>query len=532
MPATKRKVVAAVLVLALLTASCGNTEPTGSPDELTAPTSEADEPSTETASTSVASASTTTATVAPPGWGEEARAWLDAVEAAAENGLVHLESFIAPDLVWDDRINSVFIEGADNWFSAFPEEDLFGVFVPRGGGVYFVSADGALRQHIVSFNLPKAASFLDRMEIGPDGVRHWIRSGSLDAGRWYQPSRVDFDVYDALADRYLALWNGDPAGDPASVYHEEATVADTVLGESVAGIDAIGRSAASRSWPAIGQMSIIELPDGAGRAVHQTPSDRPWMGPEEVMLLIEADDGTGCPGLMAVVLGLDGERVRWEQRYHDIDTARRCHETTTLQPGWWNGLEIPPPVFSEQTGTVTHDDMTIEILNGTPELELFVEWGLTRFDDAGIPLPKVASVSFIKAHTACYNLGGSSQHSALGANIMLCRTTDDICLDETCHSWAPRHRQLLLHELAHPWLEENTDEALRSEFLDSVELPRWRDPLDPWEQRGVERAADAIAFGLMDEPVDIAPMLAATCDERAASFRILTGADPMSSCDP
>lgn len=462
-------------------------------------------------------------------WGEAAIAWLDALEAAAENGSEHLEPFVAPGLVWEDRIGDVLVHGAESWFGDRAEEELAEYFLPRGGATYLVSADELLRQQIVDFE-PKPVSWLDRIEIGPDGIHRWIRSGSLDAGRWYEPGRLDFDSMEALADRYLGVWNGSPDADAASVYHPDATVSDTLLGESVSGLDAIDRSVGSGSWPAIGRMSTLDLPEDGGRALHHAPSDSGGMGPEELRLLVDVDDGTGCPGRMAVVLGLDGERVRWERRYHDIDAVRRCHAPTELQPGWWDDLDIPDPLYREHTGWLASGDTTIEILNGSPELEAFVEWGLSRFDDAGLPLPSVASVTFVRAHTACYEVGGTARPSEAGAHITLCRSIDDLCLDGTCRTWAPRHRQLLLHELAHPWLDEHVDRAGRTEFLDLVGLQQWWDPSDPWEERGVEWAADAIAYGLMDDPVEIAPELGTTCDERLVGFHLLTGAEPVAVC--
>jgi hypothetical protein len=517
---------AVVVTVGLVVACAGEGEPAATPMPTTAATG------TSMATAEEAASPTTLAPVSGGEalWGEEALAWIDALEAAAENGLEHLPPFIAPDLVWEDRIEQELIHGAANWFDARVERDLFGLFLPRDDAAYLVSADEVLRKQTIDYD-PKPVSFLDLMEIGPNGLEQWTRSASVDAGRWYDHRRLDWDRYDALADRYLAVWNGSADVDVASVYDMDAVVADTLLGEEVSGQDAIGRSIASGAWPEIGLMSVLDDPDGVGRAVYIAPDDAEGMGPDGLWLLLDVDDGSGCPGRMGVTLELDGDLVRREHRFHDIESMRRCYEPAQLRPGWWDGLEIPEPVFRERTGTVTYADMTIEILNGAPELAAFVEWGLSRFDDAGLEVPHVASVTFMRAHAACYNLGGTAQRSEQGANITLCRSVDDICLDEACQTSAPRHRQLLLHELAHPWLDEHTNDAVRAEFLDLVGLTAWWDPSDAWRNRGVERAADAIAYGLMDDPVDIEPELATTCEERLAGFRVLTGADPMNRCD-
>ncbi len=130
-----------------------------------------------------------------------------------------------------------------------------------------------------------------------------VEGGSLDAGRHFEPWRSDFDLYELVADRWVALWNGSPDPDAASVYVNDAVISDSLLGESASGLVAIDRSAGSGSWPSVGLVPIAELPDGGGRAAHNVPSDEDWMGPEELRLVIEVDDGSGCPGLMAVAPG-------------------------------------------------------------------------------------------------------------------------------------------------------------------------------------------------------------------------------------
>lgn len=515
-----------IAAAAVLMASCGS----------------ADDPATDVTSdidSSVGEVVSDPAVAAP--WGEGALEWFDALETAAENGLEHVAPFLASDLIWEERLSGEVIYGSDGWFDEHSRDaDLVYVIPRRGQATTFVSAEAAMRQQVISFGLPKTISFLDRMEIGADGLRHWSRSGSVDAGRWYEPRSTDFDSWDALADQYVAFWNesGDADADAESLYHENAVVMDSLLGQIVSGAAGIGTSLGSGTWPAIGRIMMSELPDGGGRAVHIAPAlpteevAPGELGLGELRLVIDADDGTGCPGSMVVALGVDDGRVRWERRYHDIGAVGRCHEPVSLRPGWWDGLAIPEPVYRQPTGTVAYGDMTIEILNGEPELAAFVEWGLQRFEDTGLTVPQVASVTFLRAHTTCYNLGGTAASSESGADIILCRTTEDICLDETCRTWPARHRQLLLHELAHGWLDEHTDKATRREFLDLIGLPRWQDSGDPWEERGVEWAAHAIAWGLMLDPVDIAPELVTTCEERVTGFRILTRTEPAMECDP
>ena len=474
-------------------------------------------------------------------WGERALMWWGALGQAAAEGPQHVKPFLADDLVWENRLDGNYIQGADNWVDQ--QVNLWGVFLPRDEPGLFVSADEALNQSIIPMGPP--LSFLDRMVIDPDGVRHWVRAGSLagistlnsgawnwpdSSGRHYDPWRNDDEVYDGLIDRYVALWNGAEDVQTASVYTERAVVSDTLLGDSVSGLAALDRVVESRSRLSIGFISVVALPDGGGRAAYLAPSNDDWMGPEELRLVIEADDGSGCPGRMAVALGLAGERVSWERRYHDITSVRRCHDPNTVQPGWWEDMQIPSTIHVERTGTVSYEDIEVEVFNGTPAVAGFLAWGFSRFDAAGLPLPQVSSVTFLQARATCYNLGGRVSTTDEGASVTLCRAPADICTDEDCQDWVPRARQLWLHELAHPWLAAHTDEATRSAFLELAGLSRWDDHDDPWSERGVEVAAAALAFGLMDEPVLLHPEFGTDCEVRTAQFRILTGTSPIDEC--
>jgi len=46
----------------------------------------------------------------------------------------------------------------------------------------------------------------------------------------------------------------------------------------------------------------------------------------------------------------------------------------------------------------------------------------------------------------------------------------------------------------------------------------------------MERAANTLAFAMLDEPITMLPEVDGTCDERDTGFRILTSADPITPC--
>ena len=51
---------------------------------------------------------------------------------------------------------------------------------------------------------------------------------------------------------------------------------------------------------------------------------------------------------------------------------------------------------------------------------------------------------------------------------------------------------VLIHELAHVWIEENVGVAVRREFVQRNDLPTWNDHDYDWDFRGVELAAYTI----------------------------------------
>lgn len=85
-----------------------------------------------------------------------------------------------------------------------------------------------------------------------------------------------------------------------------------------------------------------------------------------------------------------------------------------------------------------------------------------------------------------------------GREIILCYAPDVVCADDTCSSWNAPPKHTLLHEYAHAWLDENVTQSTQAQFLDHAGLDRWSDWSDPWGERGMERAAQTIAFGLAD----------------------------------
>jgi hypothetical protein len=63
-------------------------------------------------------------------------------------------------------------------------------------------------------------------------------------------------------------------------------------------------------------------------------------------------------------------------------------------------------------------------------------------------------------------------------------------------------------------------------------VDRWNDPADSGMDRGVERAANCIMFGLIEETTPQSGYLGwvGDCSWRAEAFRLLTGTAPIARC--
>lgn len=508
--------LATVLSLALISSCGGGGDSTGTISE----SSEAVEASSTTEGPDA---------VEPEPWGESAVDWWDAMGTALDEGPENLVSFLASDLVWEDRVLDQVTNTEEEWVDAQ---------LAANGRTYawidpamLVSADEILGSFTGRAPNGMFVDGLDRMVIGPDGVSHWVTGfGPVELCRAYVPWMCESDI-DGLVDRYLTLWTGTAGVEVDAIYAPYAVLSDTLLGEKLSGSDAVAGAIGFGAWPTFDGMTVPTLSEKWGRAVYLAPCYHDWVeGPAEVRFLVDVDDGSGCPGRMGVALALEGERVIWEHRYHDIESVRRCYDPADLQRGWWEDMVTPETIVVEQTGTVSYGDMTVDVYNGIAELDEFVRWGLSRFEQAGLAAPHIDSVAFIRARVYCHDVAGQASISTEETSIVLCFTPAEVCVDDSCALWSMRSRHYWLHELAHPWLDEFADDEVRSEFLDLFGLPKWSDLDDPWRQRGVERAADVLAHSLMDETVTLYPQINESCLLRDSGFHILTGSVPLVAC--
>lgn len=111
-----------------------------------------------------------------------------------------------------------------------------------------------------------------------------------------------------------------------------------------------------------------------------------------------------------------------------------------------------------------------------------IERSIDRFENAGLRLPPLRIYAH-DATDACGGHTGQFGHDGDERRIDLCAGSS--------------HTAIVLHELAHAWEHHNVSEATRQAFLDATGLV-WYDANLPWRERGIERLATTIAWGLLD----------------------------------
>ena len=182
---------------------------------------------------------------------------------------------------------------------------------------------------------------------------------------------------------------------------------------------------------------------------------------------------------------------------------------------------IPEPSL---TGSVAvKRGEAIEIHNGSSGQAALVEWGVSRFERGGLEVPRLDAVIF--PPTEVCQLGHSGAAStADGATVAVCWSEAEICATQSCSAFTLPARRTILHELAHVWIDALVQDDTRERCVELRGLERWSGDV-PWQERGIEHAAEIVLWGLIDRPVPLRVALQG-CEELTVAFRLLTGVDP------
>lgn len=151
----------------------------------------------------------------------------------------------------------------------------------------------------------------------------------------------------------------------------------------------------------------------------------------------------------------------------------------------------------------------------TPKERSLLQWASDRFALVGLELPDV-DVSFHDDARPCNGHEGIFHGDGVRPRLQVCVPDRGTSASDL---WRQR---TLIHELAHAWEHVNLDDADRSELLEVLDADRWFSNDLTWDERGGERFAETIVWGLYDQlrrPV----LIDGSCQELHADFQYITG---------
>lgn len=175
--------------------------------------------------------------------------------------------------------------------------------------------------------------------------------------------------------------------------------------------------------------------------------------------------------------------------------------TRTSQP-------VPPSVL-EEPGPPAWEPLVLD----PGEARVLADvYGL--FADAGLSVPQVP-VSFHIDALHCGGYRGMQRTLENGA------ITIDVCLGHDIEEieQTGRHR-ILVHEMAHAYLERTLSERQRTDFLELRGLREWG--TGPWESRGAEHAAELLVWELTNYDVHVW-LGGDSCTELGKGVEVLVG---------
>ena len=490
-------------------------------------------------------------------WAAAAEAYLDAWEAANVIGFTNAAPFWTPDARVDMRELNGFdgtgrpaiLQNDRDWIQIPPRFYDGWDQADAGGstpvGPIYLSREVGVQ---VSYIPDLKWYFADLSTVTSRGVVEMTDAMSIDAaGRFCDVVPTDLD---ALVDGYVDAWASGERTRVGELYADGAVLRDSIADIAASGTTAIANLGAAD--PAKGGLPgavLPEFPDDGGRAYFiNGPFLQGAYPVDQLVLLLDVGPEGGCPGPVAVFLDLDDQkRITHEERFHRIDALRRCLPTEDRPTGWWDEARIPETLDIRLTGWVSATPHDIAIWNGDARVDPIVEWARTRFASLGLPPPRPSSVTFLPSvegdRWETFGFLTGSDAPDLGLPF----TGPEACPDGPCR-WSTAVRAATLHEFAHLWLTPKRysgrasydlprnwkSETRITRFLEAHDLT-WHDPNLPWGQQGGERAAETIAWGLMDQPYTVDARLGPlTCAQLTTDFQNLTNTtpDPRACAEP
>lgn len=517
-------VTASGLVLAVLLASCASNE------------------SAATSTPSPTSAATTTTTTIPGPWALEAKLFFAGFrDTRMGTNPEHLAAFYHVDAVSENKMWGLRLDGRDEileFVSTQVEQPvswkLSQLFVTAdraavmSEGVDTGSGDLTPFTELGVYDLVDGLIFFDSAEWPMPSLSRW---GMLTEAR--------ADQMLSLYERYVTAWDSGDLDRVQSVYRGGATRSDGLFGGSgILGEDwaesipqHLGVSAGDTDYEPVGTSFQVREETVTGAVF--APSS--VADPVVAHAVFNIRNSDGCPLRLLAEWELDDFQIVREEIFYEVASLRMCgpsYGLDLLPEGWWSGL-APPEAFPEElTGRVaTEAGQAIAVTNGGRRQIELLEWGLGRFEIAGLPPPRLDQVGF-PPNSLCAAGGatGLASYDAASARIYMCLQESEVCIGPTCDRLRSVARFGMLHELGHVWEFQNVDDSTRQAFLAQRGLEVWSDANPAWAKEsgeGIEHAGEILAWGLMDEAPPVIRIPNATPDDLTAGFRLLTKIEPL-----
>ncbi|MGI9623438.1 MAG: hypothetical protein ACR2PK_11425 [Acidimicrobiales bacterium] len=156
---------------------------------------------------------------------------------------------------------------------------------------------------------------------------------------------------------------------------------------------------------------------------------------------------------------------------------------------------IGPTGFGSDSGDAPErSESAIVLIDADPRWSETISWAHSRFSASGLTPPSAG----IHVHSGtdqmeCHGHAGYFSVGSAGPRVDLCVPFLESALGTELR------RKLVLHELAHAWDHENLDEATRQAFMDQRGMEGWNRQADDHNVRGIEHAANTIAYILMPD---------------------------------
>jgi hypothetical protein len=374
------------------------------------------------------------------------------------------------------------------------------------------------RQAVVRFeaqHLAGGVPWVQLYAVGDDGVAS-SRLYTESLGHVAAPARWTREPEHPFYDRYVEVWS---SGDPdrlAEVYARSVVMRDAFGRESRVGLAELAEEMASAPAIEHGPWPELFRFDVGGR--------------HEQIAVFQL--GGSCPALEARRWVFADGVIVDETRYPHVPSVRRCEGAA--DDGWWTDVELTgSDEFAVEA--VVIGGRSIDVVNADgPQADL-IRWLFGRFAAGALAQPDVAAFWFppsVDCGLSEAIAKSADDRFEGGHSVTLCFTSDEMSSGWPGRRWSPHVAHQGLHELAHVWMYDHLDDEGRRAFLDRVGLDAWRDADTFWPERGVEVAAETMAWGLAGaEMAEYLITPPPDCAELTERYVMLTGQEPLTACD-